>query len=67
MLEQCSELKLYHFAASMEQLTSLGMVPRDPDSVAKAFADLKMSWLKRTLPEKQCKLKLKHLLRQMEP
>jgi chromosome segregation ATPase len=25
----------------MEQLSTLGMIPRDPDSTAKAFADLK--------------------------
>jgi hypothetical protein len=44
----------------MEQLMANGVVPGDPDSVAKTFADLKAKLEKKRLLEKQHKLRLTH-------
>jgi hypothetical protein len=41
ILEQSSELITTFFVALMEQLMALCMVPSDPNSATKAFADLK--------------------------
>jgi hypothetical protein len=60
MPEQYSGLiSFFPFAIFMEQLMSLGVVPGDPDSVAKAFADLKAELVKEKVSWRKLKLKLK--------
>jgi hypothetical protein len=45
---------------------ALSIIPSDPNSATKAFADLKQSWTRIRLPKKQLKLKSVRWLGQLK-